>query len=57
MSTEFSRKDMAKALRREIALRIHVYAKRVKNGSMKVEEAERETDVMRAILREIERAD
>ena len=43
-----------RAIRRELALRERVYAKRVAQGIMNQKEAEYEIDIMRAILKDYE---
>lgn len=50
MSAEITREQKRKALRREIALRRNVYAKKVKAGGMKQADADFELAVMEAIL-------
>lgn len=43
-------KDQIKCVKREIAMRTHVYAKRVNNGYMSKQEAEKELDAMTSVL-------
>jgi hypothetical protein len=44
-----TRADKLACLEREIALRVKVYARKIADGSMSIQKAEREMEVMRAI--------
>ena len=46
--------DQIKCIEREIALRRRVYPRRVAEGRMKLDEAEREVSAMRAVLMTLE---
>jgi hypothetical protein len=46
--------DQMKAVRREIAMREHVYPRRVGAGQMTQQQADRETEAMRAVLATLE---
>lgn len=54
MTAQFSDADKIAALRREIALRRNVYARRVSDGKMKPQDRDREIGVMEAILADYE---
>lgn len=47
--------DQIKAVKREISMREHVYARRVMNGTMTQSKADHEMAAMRAVLETLER--
>jgi hypothetical protein len=53
----FSREDKIGGLRREVAMRQRVFARRVERGVMERADADREIALMRAILSDYERGD
>jgi hypothetical protein len=54
VSDEITKEDKIKCLRRELALRTHVYPRWIEKGQMTKEKAAREIELIRAIISDYE---